>query len=472
MNLQNYHKIASKKAFMVAGLTSGSGKTTITQGFLALFVNKGFKVQSFKLGPDYIDSAHHSFITQQKCVNLDNFLFSTKTKTPNQSILKKHFDEYASLSDVSIVEAVGGIFDDWEKINESPADIAIALNLGVILVADGFSYCQTLGIMLNSVISHNPKLNIIGIIINKIHSESHYQRIVDGVDNKYKHMILGFIKGNKKLFIEERHLGLVTAPEILNIKEKADETASNIEKFINYENFLQLISHKQIKVKFPVINNKHSMVCKIGIPYDKAFSFYYRYNLEYFESLGAELFFFSPLNSTTLPHDIDGLYLGGGFPEMHAKKLSENNKLLEQIKQFAESEMPIYAECGGLLYLSKYLTYHKTGKQYLMSEILPLEVKFNKPLVLDYFFGEILEDSVIGKAGDIFCGHLFHSSSVNELGMINKTAILKSRSGNIKAIEGYVYKNVYATYGHVHFLGSHSIADNFVNAASLYRKTK
>lgn len=471
MNSQNYHKLSEEKAFMVAGLTSGSGKTTITQGFLSLFVNKGLKVQSFKLGPDYIDSAHHSSITHQKCVNLDTFLFSGQTKKTNYNLLKKHFNEYASLSDISVIEAVGGIFDDWNKLGESPADIAIALDLGIILVADGFSYCQTLGIMLNAVISHNTKLNIIGIIINKVHSEIHYQRIIDGIDNSYKNMILGYLKSSESLFIEERHLGLITAPESLNIKERADETASNIENFINYKKFSQLISYKQVKFKYSPINKKYS-TCKIAIPYDQAFSFYYRYNLEYFENIGAELFFFSPLNSTLLPNDIDALYLGGGFPEMYAKELSENKKLLRQIKQFAESGMPIYAECGGLLYLSKLLTCHKTSKQYPMTEVLPLEVKFNNPLVLDYFFGEILIDSIIGKAGDVFYGHLFHSSNVNELEHINKTATLKSRSGNIELTEGYVYKNVYGTYGHVHFLGSPSIADNFVNAALIYQKEK
>jgi len=463
--------INKKIAFMVAGLTSGSGKTTVTQGLLALLTNQGYSVQSFKLGPDYIDSGHHAMLTGRPCINLDKFLLTPKgLENSSTLILKEHFYSYSEDCDTMVIEAVGGIYDDWYHDGNNPAQIAIDLDLEVILVADGFSYCQTLGIMLNSVINHNKDLKVSSVILNRISSKEHYERILETISPEYKHMFIGFLELDKHLFIPERHLGLATANESDNILSRKSKLIEIFSKF-NTKYFTQKNIIINSLPKSYVMSTRGKRF-RIAIAYDKAFSFYYAYNLQLLEALGAELVHFSPLKDNVLPKNISGMYIGGGFPEIHAKTLAKNKKLLEEIKIKAELNLPIYAECGGLIYLGKSTTQYISNKIYDMVGIFDIETNFKGEFVLSYFYGYLLNNCLIGQKGEIIKGHLFHRTNILEKNQIQKSSKIYSLSNSMVLEEGFTYKNVYASYAHIHFAGCQNVAFNFMKKVKGYKIRK
>jgi cobyrinic acid a,c-diamide synthase len=277
-----------KIAFMIAGVTSGSGKTTITQGILSLLVQNNYSVQSFKLGPDYIDSGYHSAITGKPCINIDKFLLNSDDSRDAVEIIKNHFYSYSSDSDALVIEAVGGIFDDWYHDGNNPAQIAIDLGINVILVADGFSYCQTLGLMLNPIFEYKKELNISGLIINKVSSKEHYERIVETLSDKHKNKTLGYINGSEELFINERHLGLMTAAELENRNSKIPKLAKIFSKSIDLNKLISnyIVVPNSFTCKKRCLSTTK---CRIAVAKDKAFSFYYAYNLSYLVSVQKEL---------------------------------------------------------------------------------------------------------------------------------------------------------------------------------------
>ncbi|MCP4179304.1 MAG: cobyrinate a,c-diamide synthase [bacterium] len=459
-----------KIAFMIAGVTSGSGKTTITQGILALLVKMNYRVQSFKLGPDYIDSGYHSSITGKPCVNLDKFLLSSDDSKDVSSIIKNHFYSYSSDADALVIEAVGGIFDDWYHDGNNPAQIAVDLDVNIILVADGFSYCQTLGIMLNPLFDYKKELNISGLIINKVSSKEHYERIIETLSEEFKSKAIGYINGSEELFINERHLGLMTAPELKNRSSKIPKLAKIFSNSIDLEKIIL----NTIEIPDRFINNRKSSSikkCRIAVAKDKAFSFYYAYNLSCLEELGAELVYFSPLSDLHLPDNVDGIYLGGGFPEVYASELSNNTNILNEIKNCAENGMPIYAECGGLIYLGKSINKYQTNKSYSSVGIFDIEASFTGKLVLSYVTGKLNNACLIGNSKDKIRGHIFHRTNIKELRHVPKSSTLKILSNDIEIEEGYSYKNVYASYLHLHFLSCPKVAENFVFNAIHYKKT-
>ncbi|HJO91960.1 MAG TPA: cobyrinate a,c-diamide synthase [Victivallales bacterium] len=461
----------NKIALMIAGVTSGSGKTTITQGILALLVKNNYRVQSFKLGPDYIDSGYHSAITGKPCVNLDKFLLSPDDCKDAVKVIKDHFYSYSTDAEALVIEAVGGIFDDWYHDGNNPAQIALDLGVNVILVADGFSYCQTLGIMLNPIFEYKKELNISGLIINKVSSQEHYSRIIETLSEKHKRKAIGYISGSEDLFINERHLGLMTAPELKHRSSKIPRLAEIFSKSIDLE---KLISNTiEIPSKFTYKTSSSSIKkCRIAVAKDKAFSFYYAYNLSFLEELGAELVHFSTLSDFHLPENISGIYLGGGFPEVYASELNSNCNILNEIKNNADNGMPIYAECGGLIYLGKSINKYKTDKSYSSVEIFDIEASFTGKLVLSYVTGKLDNNCLIGDVDDKIKGHIFHRTNIEELSSVPKSTTLKILSNDIEIKEGYSYKNVYASYLHLHFLSCPKVAQNLILKAIQYKNCR
>ncbi|MCX5774142.1 MAG: cobyrinate a,c-diamide synthase [Fusobacteria bacterium] len=455
-----------KIAFMIAGITSGTGKTTATQGILSLLIKKGLNVRSFKLGPDYIDSSYHAKITGTPCINLDKFLLTPFGENYRQKeILKETFYSYAETSDALVVEGVGGLFDDWNNDGNNPAQIAIDLGIPILLIADGFSFCQTLGIMLNPLFEYNPELKIAGVVLNKISSDKHFEKIIEPISPQHKDKIIGYISADEKLFINERHLGLITESETDNISERTNYLAEIFSRIINLDFILQL--NVEIPLQYLVETISHQKYkCRIAVARDKAFSFHYQYNLDCLERLGAELVYFSPINDKALPYNIDGIYLGGGFPEVFASELSANTALINQIKTVADNGMPIYAECGGLMYLCEDLGEFETNKKFKSVGIFPMEANMNAKLSLSYAVGELSQDCLIGSKGDTFKGHIFHKSQVIEKDNTKKSCIIKSIDAKINLLEGYSYKNVYASYLHIHFKSCQLVAESFINKAS------
>ncbi len=239
-------------------------------------MQEAHNVQSFKLGPDYIDTGFHTAITGRPCINLDKFLLTPIGKENNSTeILRSHFYSYSNSADVLIIEADGGIFGDWYHDGNSPAQIACDLDLPVILVADAFTYCQTLGIMLNPLFTFKPGLNLAGIILNKVTSKQHFERITETVDTKNRNKIFGYIPPEETLFINERHLGLKTKSELseIDIETKIDKISSFFSKQISID-CLKKLQVEQPAIKKTQTSKQKNIKFKIAIAKDKAFSFY------------------------------------------------------------------------------------------------------------------------------------------------------------------------------------------------------
>lgn len=454
-------------AILVAGTSSGSGKTTVARGILSYLMTEGYKVQSYKLGPDYIDSGHHALITGRPCINLDRYLLSVPEedkKSPDHS-QNQVLDEFHSTigdAEVLVIEAVGGIFDDWHNDHNSPSEIAKLLGVPVLVVFDARASCQTAGIMASGMIVHDPDLQLAGFVFTKVNSERHFQSIVDGLNEEHQGMAHCYLPFRKELHTEERHLGLHLAEEIV----ATNQTAQFAEIFSEYLPMEKILSHRQV---FPeVATDRRDTApprCRFAVARDRAFSFYYEYNLEAFRRAGAELVFFSPLEDSQLPKDIAGIYFGGGYPELHAEQLAKNVSLRNEIKQLAEDGMPIYAECGGLMYLGEELQQHETEQWYSGVGIFPYRTFFSPKLFLGYIDVETVSDCLLGAAGTKVRGHVFHRSDITLHDEVLQSSDIHHKTKKITQREGYTYKNVYASYAHLHFKSAPEIPIHMINTA-------
>ncbi|MEI6791198.1 MAG: cobyrinate a,c-diamide synthase [Myxococcaceae bacterium] len=440
---------------MIVSTHSGGGKTTVTQGLLAWLMQQNYKVQSFKLGPDYIDSGHHQQMTGRPCINLDSFLLDS---------LEDEFQRYAKDMDVVLIESVGGLFDDFSRDNNSAAAIAKKLKIPIILVIDAFSACQTAGIMANALLEYDSELSITGVIFNRVSSSQHFGIASEVVKNQ--DWVLGSLPYCSELALQERHLGLITAQEKpgsyqQNFMANLIEERIDCKKLLSIQTEIEVSSEKQ-EIK------KIQKSCILAVARDSAFSFYYHANLEMLKSYGAEIVYFSPLNDPFLPEGVNALYIGGGYPELYAKKLSENKTLLKQILNLAENNLPIYAECGGLIYLSEAVQNPDDKNYYPMLGVFPFQVDFSDKLALSYVRCRLLKDCLIGQKGDQMKGHVFHRTQIRQ--PFEPACEIENLADDSIGLEGYVYKNVFASYAHLHFNNCPRVAENIVNNAILYKE--
>ncbi|MBI5286070.1 MAG: cobyrinate a,c-diamide synthase, partial [Deltaproteobacteria bacterium] len=364
------------KAILVAGTHSGVGKTTVTLGLMATFLRRGLVVQPFKVGPDYIDTGHHQVVCGRPSYNLDTWMMGKEA-------VSSTFFRVMKEADIGVVEGVMGLFDGKEGKDEegSTAHIARVLGLPVILVADVRGTSRSAGAIIYGFERFDPKLNIAGVIFNRVGSDRHFRMLKETVETKCKARVLGYIPRDDGITLPERHLGLVTVSggerhgrafhgQGSGVRERLVDL---VERFVDIDEVLKLSS------KFKIQNSRPSSLAsspwpltpvRIAIAMDKAFSFYYQENLDMMEKLGAELIFFSPLKDKKLPDDIKGIYIGGGYPELYAKTLEANGKMRAEIKEWAEKGLPTYAECGGLMYLGKGLRDIK-GRTHQMVGLFP-----------------------------------------------------------------------------------------------------
>ncbi|MBS3921825.1 MAG: cobyrinate a,c-diamide synthase [Nitrosarchaeum sp.] len=424
----------------LAGVTSGVGKTSITCAIIYALQKKGFSVQPFKVGPDYIDPSYLSSISKKEAFNLDVWLMG-----------KKHLIESFvsnSKSNISVIEGVMGYYDGYRGNSNyaSTHHVASIIKSPVILILDASKTSRSIAATAIGFQKFHRNSRISGLILNKIGSKKHEILCRQALE-KTNLPIIGVIYKNSELNFESRHLGLIPAKE-KNLKSKIEKTSKIISDSLDINKIIQII-----KNPFPLPNKSKILLKKpkttISIALDGSFNFYYHDNLEALRREGADLKFFSPIHDEKLPKS-DGIYIGGGFPEILGNLLEKNHSMKKTIKKASEENIPIYAECGGLMYLTKSIDYG--NKKYKMIGLFDAETKMTKKMKLNYTKGKIISKNNISDKFHDLRGHEFHYSELDSVSSDSKFAYeLDIGDGIQNHKDGMIQYNTLASYGHLYF---------------------
>lgn len=444
---------------ILSGTNSRVGKTTLTMGIALALKKRGLMVQPFKAGPDYIDPTYHTLVSKKICRNLDTWMF------PENAVLEL-FQRQASAAGLSIIEGVMGLYDGLQNKEEgSTAHLAKILKSPVILAVDASSMSRSAGAVVLGYRKFDSDVDLSGVILNNIGSPSHYSSVKYSIEKNTGLPVLGFLPKDKSLTLPERHLGLIPTDEKALLNTFAKKLLNLVEKNIDINKIIAISQRAEPLPYFQkkVFSQAPSLdKVSIGVAKDSAFNFYYQDNLDILNHCGANIIEFSPLEDKVLPEGIDGLYIGGGFPELFAKGLSKNTKLRDNIYKQAESGLPIYAECGGLMYLVKNLVDFKK-KNFPMVGIFDAEVKMgNRLAALGYVNIEVLKNNILSKRGDKLKAHVFHWSHLNGPMKNNKLSYSVKKNTENVALDGLTRWNVLASYCHLHFGSDIRFAKNFI----------
>ena len=439
----------SSSAFLIGGTSSGSGKTTLTLGIMAALKARGLRVQPFKCGPDFIDPSLHKMVTGKTSPNLD-------LRMCGRGFCTNCFNERFAGMDVAVVEGVMGLFDGGIA---SSAALAVELNLPVILVVDVRSAAESVAAVVKGFEVYSKEVEIAGVIFNRVGSVRHRKLIEGAMPGVCKTEILGFFPRDIRFEIPDRHLGLHMGEETPLDDGQLLQLANSIEKHLDLDKLLEISARSTLKSQSATIDTsvKREKV-RLAVARDKAFCFYYDDNFKILEQAGAELVFFSPLSDSNLPEGCKGIYLGGGYPELHAEKLSANKAMLAAVHGFGESDGIIYGECGGFMYLCERIL-NLNGQSYTMSGLFPFTVKMKPRLSrLGYRNPTLLSSCFWGEPEQELHGHEFHYSEL----MDHEDTIPTIYQLQNDTREGYMYKNVLGGYLHLHFARSVSNINTFI----------
>lgn len=465
------------KALMVASPATGSGKTTVTLTLMAALRKRGLTVQGFKCGPDFIDPAHHTHVTGRSSRNLDSWMLNAEA---NRTI----FDGASRDADITVVEAMMGLFDGVSGSNEqgSSAEIAKQLNIPVVLVIDASTAARSIAAVLHGFETFDPDLKVLGVILNKVAGEGHLRYLQQAIEGSCQSIVLGSLPDVAALRIPERHLGLVTAAEQPLSNEQISLLADLAERYIDLDKLIRLCEPQASPFLSAQSDNSRKATLsdtgedastpqvRIGVPRDRAFCFYYEENLELLQDAGATIVEFNTLECNHLPTGLNALYFGGGYPELFAEPLSNNHSLIREIDEFASSGKPIYAECGGLVYLSDQLRL-LDGRTFKMTGVLPLKIEMTRgPVNFGYTEITLERDCLLGSSGSVVRGHSFHYSKVAESGVLDHAYRASFTLSGRSEAEGFVKKNVLASYIHLHLKSNPSCAASLITHARLARE--
>lgn len=433
------------KGVVVAGAMSGVGKTTLTLGLIAAWRRRGLAVQPFKVGPDFIDPGHHAQAAGRPSATLDGWML------PREENLAV-FARWAAGAQVAVVEGVMGLFDGLDGKSEagSTAQMAKWLNLPVLLVVDARSLARSAAALVHGFTSFDPKLTFAGVVFNRVGSPAHLAYLQEAMEALPQVPCLGGLPREEALGIPERHLGLTTAEDHPLTPGYLDRLADLVETHLNLDRLVAALPEVPL-ASLPSQELPPPRV-RLGVARDRAFCFYYPDNLELLRRGGAELVEFSPLRDPTLPPEVHGLYLGGGYPELAAAELAANLSFLADLRAKAAAGLPIYAECGGLMYLGKEIR-DLQGTAHAMAGILPLRFRMRPRLAaLGYREVTLTAETLLGPAGTTLRGHEFHYSDiVAEEAPLERVYRLTPRRGGPGALEGFSRGNILASYVHLHF---------------------
>lgn len=448
-------------SIILAGDRSGTGKTTLTLALLAALKARGARVQSFKVGPDYIDPMFHSAVTERPCYNLDAVLTS-------ESYVQQSFEQNCIGADQAVVEGVMGLFDGATGSDDtaSTAHIARLLDLPVVLAVDCSHMSRSLAALVQGYRNFDPRVRVAGVVLNRVGSDRHLQLLSDALA-AIDMPIFGVFRREKDIQLPSRHLGLVPTGEVSGFDQVAQRLAVIGERCFDWEKLSPLLGVKK-KLDDSAEKVAKAKMVRIAIAKDAAFNFYYPDNLEALEAQGAELIYWSPLTAEKMP-EADGLYFGGGFPEVFAAQLSENKRVRAEVCRAIEQGIPTYAECGGLMYLSQTLI-DFDGNAWPMVNAIAQTVKMGGRLSLGYRRAIARQDGPLLTKGQTVIGHEFHKSSVVEplSNPVYETQRYWGETGKTQK-EGYQQGNLHCSYTHLHWGGERAIAQRFVQHCQQYK---
>ncbi len=454
----------------IAGERSGVGKTTVTLAILATLRRRQQTVQSFKVGPDYIDPMFHSYVTGRACRNLDPILTSN-------DYVRGCFDKHSRSARYSLIEGVMGLFDGASGTTDagSTAQIAKLLNVPVVLILNCSSTSRSIAAIAHGYRTFDPEINLAGVILNQVGSDRHLELLTAALLPLHL-PILGVLRRQNDLSIPDRHLGLIPAGELTSLEATLDRLADVGEACFDWDKLLPLLTTQTRSVGVPLAsvelsrnvgNLKDDDTCKqskirLAVAKDAAFNFYYADNLDLLQDLGAELVEWSPLRDEKLPEDIQGMYFGGGFPEVFGETLAANQSARMAVKTAIESGMPTYAECGGLMYLCDRIV-DFNNRSYPMVGIFPTTAVMGKRLTLGYRQLTALKDTLLLDAGDRVWGHEFHRSTLTDTPIKPLFSLQGYESNLIFSDEGWYRYQVQAAYTHLHFGSKSDLPGRFIH---------
>lgn len=443
---------STNRGFLLAATHSGAGKTTLSIGLMAALRDRGLAVQPFKCGPDFIDPTLHQLVTGRISRNLD-------IRMCGSAFVQNCFNKFSSTANISVIEGVMGLFDGGTG---STASLAKTLDLPVILVVDTRSCAESIAAIVKGFESLDPELRLAGVILNRVGSDRHQHLLESAIKAHCQTPILGSLRRNDTFTIADRYLGLYMGSEQPLHQEAIATLAQTLSESIDLNRLLSLVGTAPVQGQEPIAPERPAANVRIAIARDEAFCFYYQDNLDILEHLGATLVPFSPLHDPQLPTDINALYLGGGYPELFAQQLSTNTTMLQAIRNWSIDNRPLYAECGGFMYLSQGIT-DLQDRFWPLVEIFPVKSTMQAKLAkLGYRLATTGQDASLFGPQMTLYGHEFHYSTMEQM----PKTIRRIFTFDNGAQEGYQVNNTLGTYLHQHFGGNPQAAANLIHFCS------
>jgi cobyrinic acid a,c-diamide synthase len=476
-------------AILISATHSGAGKTTVTGVVMSALRRRGLSVQPFKIGPDFIDAAHHAEVCDRPSINLDTWL-------QGEDGVRRSFERWSADADIAVIEAMGGLFDGVDGTGRgSPAELAKLLGVPVVVVLDVWGMTRTAAPILRGLRDFDPEVRIAGCVLNRVGSPGHAAMVVDSLPDDVRGLVVGSVAANEDLAIPERHLGIVTVQELgasASARAAARERAGSDLDLDRIVELAATTEHERATASDepPAESPAPASILpsaparpasdappppppddtlRMAIAQDEAFHFYYEENLDLLRRAGFELVPFRPTADASLPPDVDIVYLGGGYPESFAAELAANEPLAAELRERVAAGLPIYAECGGFIYLGRSLIGFD-GETHAMAGVLPLDFTMDREhLSIAYVTATTAADSPLGPPGTKVRGQEFHQSRVVTSPTPAEPDLYElTRSDDRRSRAGLARPNIAASYVHLHLASNPTVATNLARAAQAH----
>jgi cobyrinic acid a,c-diamide synthase len=475
-----------RAAVLIAATHSGAGKTTVTGVVMAALRGRGLSVQPFKVGPDFIDAAHHAEVCGRPSINLDTWL-------QGDDGARRSFERWSADADIAVIEAMGGLFDGVDGTGRgSPAEMAKLLGVPVVVVLDVWGMTRTTAPILRGLRDFDPAVRVAGCVLNRVGSPGHAAMVVDSLPDDVRVLVVGSVAASEDLAIPERHLGIVTVQELGASASARAEARERAGSDLDLDRLLEIAAETgqgppaasgettasasprpTAPARPPSALSPSPPAAerlRMAIAQDEAFHFYYEENLELLRRAGFELVPLRPTADPSLPPEVDLVYIAGGYPESFAAELAANESLAADLRERAAAGLPVYAECGGFIYLGRSLTGFD-GETHAMAGVLPLDFKMDREhLSIAYVTATTVADSPIGPAGTTLRGQEFHQSRIVSPTSTDPALYDLTRTDDRCSRAGLARPTIAASYVHLHLASNPEVATNLGHAARSHRR--